>query len=232
MRTDSERMGDMSLTDVPAQDFSDLYLSDHECLKTRRRTREWTIPVLKLCGLDTGRVLSAGCGNGMDVLELRENGFEAAGFDLYPPKIRSASWIAVSKANAIPFETGSFDAAICLEVIEHIPRADRLGTAQELLRVVRHGGLIVVATPNRYFPFDEHATWLRIHSPFHDDTLSSKELETLFGRKARTLVWKGYFQFERFGALGRVMGKAMTSFDNERLHRSALNPHLFLAFRR
>lgn len=222
----------MTLTDVPPQEFSDLYLSDHECFKTRRRTREWTIPVLKLCGLETGRVLSVGCGNGMDVVELREHGFEAAGFDLYRPATQAAPWITVSKANAIPFATGSFDAALCLEVIEHIPHAERFSAAQELLRVVCPGGFIIIATPNRYFPFDEHATWLRIHSPFRDDTLSSTELEVLFERKARTLTWKGYFQFERFGVFGAAINKAVSLFDNGVLHRSALNPHLFLAFRK
>jgi hypothetical protein len=100
------------------------------------------------------------------------------------------------------------------------------------MRVIRPGGFIVVATPNRYFPADEHAKWLRIHSPFRDDTLSSKELGELFGRKARTLTWKGYFQFERFGVVGAGINKAVALFDNRLLHRSALNPHLFLAFQK
>jgi SAM-dependent methyltransferase len=222
----------MSLTDVPSRDFSDLYLSDHERSKTRRRTVEWTIPVLKGCGLEGGKILSAGCGNGMDVVELREQGFQAMGFDLYPPAAQAAPWVTVSRANSIPFETATFDAALCLEVIEHIPRIERSAVSKELMRVIRPGGFIVVATPNRYFPADEHANWLRIHSPFRDDTLSSKELGELFGPKARTLTWKGYFKFERFGVFGAGINKAVALFDNRLLHRSVLNPHLFLAFQK
>ena len=222
----------MSLTDVPSDDFSNLYLSDHERFKTRRRTGEWTIPILKTCGLQGGKILSAGCGNGMDVAELRERGFQAVGFDLYPPATEAAPWVSVARANSIPFGTAAFDAVLCLEVIEHIPRVDRAAAGKELLRVIRPGGFIIIATPNRYFPADEHAKWLRIHSPFRDDTLSSKELETLFGRKARTLTWKRYFQFERFGVFGAGINKAVTMFDNRLLHRSAINPHLFLAFQK
>jgi SAM-dependent methyltransferase len=222
----------MSLTDVPSGDFSRLYLSDHERSKTRRRTSEWTIPVLKGCGLRGGKILSAGCGNGMDVLELREQGFHAVGFDLYPPAAQAAPWVTVSRAHSIPFEMASFDAALCLEVIEHIPRMERSSVSHELLRVIRPGGFIIIATPNRYFPADEHASWLRIHSPFRDDTLSAKELESLFDRKARTLTWKRYFQFERFGVFGAGINKAVAVFDNPWIHRSVLNPHLFLLFQK
>jgi len=173
----------MSLTDVPRRDFSDLYLSDHERSNPRRRTNEWTIPVLKGCGLEGRKILSAGCGNGMDVVELREQGFQAMGFDLYPPAPQAAAWVTVSRADSIPFETASFDAAVCLEVIGHIPQRVRSAVSQELLRVVRPGGYIILGTPNRYFPADEHAKLLRVHSPFRDDTLSSKELEVLLDGK-------------------------------------------------
>jgi SAM-dependent methyltransferase len=222
----------MSLTDVPSGDFSRLYLSDHECSKTRRRTSEWTIPVLKSCGLKSGKILSAGCGNGMDVVELREHGFQAVGFDVYPPATQAAPWVTVSRAHSIPFEAESFDAALCLEVIAHIPRMERSTVSQELLRVIRPGGFVIIATPNRYFPADEHADWLRIHSPFRDDTLSTGELEALFGRKARTLTWSRYFQFQRFGIFGAFINKAVAVFDQPWIHRSVLNPHLFLLFQK
>ena len=222
----------MSLTEVPSSDFSNLYLSEHQCAKTRRRTRDWTIPVLKQCGIETGKVLSAGCGNGMDLVELREQAYEAYGIDLYPPAHAAKSWISVAVVNALPFPKDYFDAAVCLEVIEHVPVSDRSAAAAELLRVVRPGGAVVIATPNRHFPVDEHAAWLRFHSPFHDETLSCKELESLFLRPARTLTWKGYFQLERFGAMKTVLNKSMGIFDSGFLHRSPLNPHLFLAFRK
>ncbi|PYP91434.1 MAG: hypothetical protein DMG65_07575 [Candidatus Angelobacter sp. Gp1-AA117] len=220
----------MSLTEVPFSDFSNLYLSEHQCAKTRRRTRDWTIPVLKQCGIQSGRVLSAGCGNGMDLIEMRQQGYEAFGIDLYPPADEARPWATIAMANALPFAANHFDAVVCLEVIEHVPVPDRSAAASELLRVTRPGGLVVIATPNRYFPVDEHAAWLRFHSPFRDETLSCRELQSLFGRAAQTLTWKGYFQLERFGPVKTVLNKTMGIFDIAFLHRSPLNPHLFLAF--
>ena len=79
------------------------------------------IPVLEGCGVKGGKILSAGCGNGMDVVELRGQGFQALGFDLYPPAPQAVSWVTVSRAHSIPFETASFDAALCLEGISISP---------------------------------------------------------------------------------------------------------------
>lgn len=45
----------------------------------------------------------------------------------------------------LPFEEGSFDGAICLSVLEHVP--DPWHTAQEVLRVVKSGGVVIVDWP-------------------------------------------------------------------------------------
>ena len=161
---------------------------------------------------------------------MRQQGYEAFGIDLYPPADEARPWATIAMANALPFAANHFDAVVCLEVIEHVPVPDRSAAASELLRVTRPGGLVVIATPNRYFPVDEHAAWLRFHSPFRDETLSCRELQSLFGRAAQTLTWKGYFQLERFGPVKTVLNKTMGIFDIAFLHRSPLNPHLFLAF--
>ena len=220
----------MPLTEVPPSDFSALYLSDYQCAKTRRRTRDWTIPALRSCGIERGKVLSVGCGNGADVVELRQNGYEAYGIDLYPAAETARQWTKIAPADALPFGDSLFDAALCLEVIEHIPVAQRSAVTAELLRVTRPGGAVIIATPNRHFPVDEHAAWLRLHSPFHDETLSCRELEALFQRPGRTLTWKGYFQLERFGPMKSLLNLPLRVFDSRLLHRSPLNPHLFLAF--
>ena len=88
----------VSLTEVPAGDFSNLYLSEHQCAKTRRRTRDWTIPMLHWCGIERGKILSAGCGNGMDVVELRQQDYEAFGVDLYPPAEEARGWTSIAAA--------------------------------------------------------------------------------------------------------------------------------------
>src|SRR5438270_10404545 len=95
----------MSLTEVPFSDFSNLYLSEHQCAETRRRTRDWTIPVLKQCGIHNGKVLSAGCGNGMDLIEMRQQGYEAFGIDLYPPADEARSHFRQQRPPSLPIES-------------------------------------------------------------------------------------------------------------------------------
>lgn len=51
----------------------------------------------------------------------------------------------------MPFREGSFDAAVCTQVIEHVP--DPLRLLQELRRVVRPGGFILLSSP---LGFGEH----------------------------------------------------------------------------
>ena len=46
----------------------------------------------------------------------------------------------------LPFEDASFDAAICMEVIEHLPNQFHL--IREMARVVKPGGRAIVTTPN------------------------------------------------------------------------------------
>jgi SAM-dependent methyltransferase len=218
-----------SLTEV--SDFDTLYLLPREVGKTKRRTREWTIPRLREAGINSGRILSVGCGNGADLITLRSNGYEAFGIDLYEPIPDAKQWFSKCTAQNIPHEDASFDAIVCLEVIEHIPRAGRKTAAAEMLRVLKQDSPIILATPNRLFPVDEHAAFLRIHSPFKDDTLSTSEIEALFERSARPLTWRNYFAFQRFGAAGRLISFLTWPFDNSILHRSPLNPHLFLELR-
>ncbi len=46
----------------------------------------------------------------------------------------------------MPFADESFHVVVCLEVIEHIARAEHL--LQEMYRVLKHDGLLLLTTPN------------------------------------------------------------------------------------
>jgi SAM-dependent methyltransferase len=50
------------------------------------------------------------------------------------------------KSLPLPFEDGEFDAVLCFETIEHMPHPRRF--MEELGRVVRRGGELVLTTPN------------------------------------------------------------------------------------
>ncbi len=61
----------------------------------------------------------------------------------------TAAHSIAASGEALPFETATFDAILCLETIEHItPRALR-HFADELMRVLRPEGVILVTTPAR-----------------------------------------------------------------------------------
>jgi SAM-dependent methyltransferase len=51
----------------------------------------------------------------------------------------------VSDATALPVATASFDAVLCTEVLEHVP--DPVAVVQELARVLRPGGKLLLTAP-------------------------------------------------------------------------------------
>jgi ubiquinone/menaquinone biosynthesis C-methylase UbiE len=54
----------------------------------------------------------------------------------------------------LPFADSSFDRTFVNEVLEHI--SDEGQTLNELRRVLRPGGVLIVISPNRRFPFEGH----------------------------------------------------------------------------
>lgn len=117
------------------------------------------------------RLLSCGCGTGVDVDLLNENGITCVGIDCgnrtsiwYRRKHRQRFFLANGKN--LPFASETFDGAFCGCVFPHVGvvgdsnqvRADyrqqRLELAREMTRVIKPGGKIVLASPNRLFPLD------------------------------------------------------------------------------
>jgi SAM-dependent methyltransferase len=215
------------------------YWTEEERVKSVRRTVEWTVNQLEKFGcFPPARVLSVGCGNGVDVLTLRERGYTSFGSDIcfsgYPGK-----YFAIASGAALPFGSEQFDSVVALEVIEHVDadgKGHRRHFAEELQRVTRRGGFVLIATPNKRFPIDEHGDPLRVHSPWESMTLSFRELCKLFSQcRPHALTPSRYFAFRRFVPfLGTrspaILDKALDFLGSTRLHSTPLNPHLFVAF--
>jgi SAM-dependent methyltransferase len=110
-----------------------------------------------------GRVLDVGCGPGLMTAALVERGWEVWGLDLLEPAVawargeaRKASWhhrahYVVGDAETLPFCTAMFDAVIAMGVLEYLPDTHRF--VAEVRRVLRPGGLLVVAIPSRIAPY-------------------------------------------------------------------------------
>ena len=189
------------------------------------------------------RILDVGCGVGGVVTCLIEDGYDAYGIDL--PAL-SKYWAKNGNdskrffgcdASKLPFANGVFDVVYSLGVIEHIGtklghytlssdyRKARQKYANEILRVTKPNGRILIACPNKTFPIDIqheahdaltpitlatrlrkyicektrinlHPTWGEYH------LLSYSETKTLFygygkGHSFRPLPLRGYFGMSR-----------------------------------
>lgn len=93
-----------------------------------------------------GRVLDVGCGSSVILQSLND----AVGLDLNRGKLRYMRRYAVPLVQgsvvALPVRTASIDCVVCSQVIEHIP--DDPAIFEELTRVLRPGGLLILGTPD------------------------------------------------------------------------------------
>jgi 2-polyprenyl-3-methyl-5-hydroxy-6-metoxy-1,4-benzoquinol methylase len=104
-------------------------------------------------GITSGaRVLDIGCGISAQADMFRD--LRYVGADLNRIRLKRAGAVnrwaayAVEDITRMGWRDHSFDAVVCLEVIEHIPESLRPAVITELFRVLRPDGLLVLSTPN------------------------------------------------------------------------------------
>lgn len=105
------------------------------------------------------RVLVAGCGVGMYAGQIRQRFSQRVyAFDIEFSRAlvarRGIPAALVAAGEDIPFADASFDVVLSHEVIEHV-RDDRR-SLEEMLRVAKPGGRILLFCPNRWHPFETH----------------------------------------------------------------------------
>jgi ubiquinone/menaquinone biosynthesis C-methylase UbiE len=114
-----------------------------------KRQRPWAGAV-ELPALAPGwRVLETGCGGGRLLLPLTRGrpDLSFAGIDFSEAALlglvgQSPGILVQADVAALPFCDGSFDAVLCRHVLEHLETEGRKAAAEEILRVVRAGGMI------------------------------------------------------------------------------------------
>jgi SAM-dependent methyltransferase len=98
-------------------------------------------------GLDA---IDIGCGAGLTLRRLAERPeiAQVVGVDPCREALAYASrWghrVVEGSALALPFESGTFDIATCLDVVQHLPPGGIAKAAREIARVLRAGGVAVI----------------------------------------------------------------------------------------
>ncbi len=92
---------------------------------------------------------------------------------------RTYPQVAVARGNlvALPLRTGSVDAVVSLQTVEHL--WDQGGFVAECARVLRTGGLLALSTPNRLTFSPGVGRGERPLNPFHVNELDAAELVEL-----------------------------------------------------
>lgn len=108
-----------------------------------------------------GDWLDYGCADGGYTRALLNSGAATAyGVDVASDRVAAAQQahpdicFRVNTHDRLPFQDGSFDGVFMNEVFEHV--ADETRTLQEIHRVLRSDGYLIVISPNRGFPFEGH----------------------------------------------------------------------------
>jgi SAM-dependent methyltransferase len=159
----------------------------------------------------------ADIGGGVTALSYRlhEKAHFAAGIDVDAGSLetlRTTDAFVVptrGSATALPLKSGSLDAALFLDVLEHV--ADPKKAIAELARVIRHGGHLVLSVPNRgLFQFlDPQNLRMRI-----DGTLSSQTEHRHYSLNDIAGFFGADFRILNLHSGGLFLYPLMFAFDN------------------
>jgi 2-polyprenyl-3-methyl-5-hydroxy-6-metoxy-1,4-benzoquinol methylase len=105
-----------------------------------------------------GKVLDFGCGPGFFMEALVKRNISTWGIDFSEQSIDAAKerlkgylhFEGIILANSLPteIESESFDVVFLIETIEHLLFDDLTGTLNEIYRILKPGGFVVITTPN------------------------------------------------------------------------------------
>lgn len=122
-------------------------------------------------GFSPTSILDLGCSNGMKAVAIQRAypGAAVTGIDPEADAIRFAQSLSTALHDAgnqrvpdyhvgfgenLPFPSATFDAVVCITVLEHVQDVDRC--IAEVHRVLKPGGVFYIEAPNYLWPFEGH----------------------------------------------------------------------------
>lgn len=183
--------------------------------------------------LPKGRVLDIGCGRGITLSQLKDDGWEASGVEISDVAATHArcllgDTVFVGDVLAAPWPDGSFDVVNIWHVLEHLP--DPTEVLAKSRRLLREGGLLVVAVPN-FESFQARIAgphWFHLDVPRHYWHFGEKTLRDLLEKEGFAIRETSHFSFEQnpYGWIQSLLNRM--GFPNNLLydilkHQSARN---------
>jgi 2-polyprenyl-3-methyl-5-hydroxy-6-metoxy-1,4-benzoquinol methylase len=182
-------------------EFSDKWENKINRLETEKRLRVVYGRLLAGIRLKKVKFLDVGCGLGYSSKEASVKGAKVTGIDIGNKliekskiKVPKAKFI-VASASKLPFNNDTFDIVLCTEVIEHVNNQKK--TIEEILRVLKNGGLLVITSPNRlYRPLFILLNFLKLR-PYlgNEKWLYPWEMKKIFRTKKAKILKEVYFNF-------------------------------------
>jgi len=132
--------------------------------------RRYRVAMAEADGLFKGEsLLDIGCGNGSQTEFFARHIARCVGIDLQVSRLAgfkrelrergiSNTFMIGASADHLPFKDKSFAFVTCFEVLEHVP--DESKTLQEIWRILRPGGSLIVSVPHRWWVFETHGAEL------------------------------------------------------------------------
>ena len=112
--------------------------------------RRWVWPAVAQAGGLRARVLDAGCGTGGGLRWLAQHS-QVTGIDFHPLAVRYAARMGQAVAQgsvvALPFAAAAFDVVTSFDVLYHAAVPDEAAALNELARVTRPGGWLLIRVP-------------------------------------------------------------------------------------
>lgn len=149
------------------------------------------------------RICDIGCGTGVFLLKLKENGHNVYGYDINKAQtefarktnklhhIRDAQSLK-GYCQKMKIKKGFFDVVTCFEVIEHV--LDLNEFVEEIYTYLKPGGVLIVSTPNNE-RIQIHEKW--DYPPIHVSRFKKKNMELLLMK--HNLVLQSFRTFNELG---------------------------------